>query len=118
MKAVNAVIFWLIMGSSVVLLWWAVRGKSPGEWLPEALLVGGFVLLTRWGLNRVPLPRRKAARVMLDSGLGAVAGAGFVLFRLQMLRRGYFGREASIEIALGSLLFIVCTEVVVTPSQD
>ena len=107
MKAIKAVVFWLIMVLAVVVLWQTIR-RQPSRWIPEGLGIVAVVLLMRVGLNRVPAPKRNTVGILVASGLWAVGAAGWWLSSYFLVRRGFGGRESLVEAVL---LFVVCSTV-------
>jgi hypothetical protein len=106
-KAIKAVVFWLIMTLSVAVVWMTIR-REPGRWIPEALAILAFVVLMQLGLNRVSARKRNSVAIMVTSALWAVGAGGLAAFRFVLIRRGFEGREA---LAVSVALFLVCSAV-------
>ena len=108
----KTVVFWLLMGCSLIGLWYAL-GHRGGFSLSEFLFSAVFVLLTFWVEGRVAASRRPWFNVLVGSGITAIAAGMYGLFKFQMLRYGFGGRRGLVESEVSVAVFVICTAVTI-----
>ena len=108
----KTVVFWLLMGLSLMGLWYAL-GHSISFSLSDVLIPVVTVVLFHWIESRFQPARRRPLSIMLTSGLTAVAAAMYAVFKLQTLRYGFGGRSGLAEGGVAIVLFVVCVSVLI-----
>jgi hypothetical protein len=106
----KAVVFWLLIGSSAIALWYTFSRGDRFSW-SDVLVPVVTVVLFFWIESRFQPLRRRPLSIMLTSGLMAVASAMWAVFKFQLLRYGFGGRSGLAEGVVAVALFGVCVSV-------
>jgi hypothetical protein len=106
-KAIKAVVFWLIMVLAGVVLWQTIR-RQPSRWIPEGLGIVAFVLFTGWFRGRFSGARRRFASIMLYSGLFAIFAGLMAGLQFQLVGIGYEPRKSLAEAVMFTIGFVTC----------
>jgi hypothetical protein len=105
-KVAKTVVFWLLMGFSLIGLWYASGHGGGFSW--SDLFPAAFVGLMFWFRGRVSASRRSWFSVLVASVLTAIVAGLSAVFRFQMLRYGFGGRRGLVEGEVSVAVFVVC----------
>jgi hypothetical protein len=106
----KVVIFWLLIGFSLIGLWYAL-GHEIRFSLSDVLVPAVFVGLTFWFKSRVSASRRSWVSVLMVSVLSAIVAGMSAVFKFQTLRYGLGGRRGLVEGEVSAAVFVVCIAV-------
>ena len=106
----KAVVFWLLIGSSAVALWYTFSHGDRFSWSDVVVPVVTVVLFF-WIESRFQPLRRQPLSIIFTSGLMAVVSGMCAMFKFQLLRNGFGGRSGLVEGVVAVALFVVCVSV-------
>jgi hypothetical protein len=100
------VLFWALIAIAVLFLVRTTREDWRGS-LRTAVFVVPFVLLTGWLEGRFEGPKKRMARIMVNSALFATVAGFFMLWDVTLFRSGFQTRYSLVEAIVAGAVFVV-----------
>jgi hypothetical protein len=106
----KAVVFWLLMVTSAVVLWRTTRTDSRGFVWTGAFVVP-FVLLTSWFRGRFSGSKKPVADVAVFSVCGMLLTSAIAAWSFELVSIGYGSQKNWLQGVIALIGFVACCSV-------